>query len=137
MSAPIHIYGLIIHIHTCSKCLASTVKQKIHLLWSVSFFLDNYMQKAKKTFADGRSGRNRNLNRINDELQDVQKIMIQNIDDVLQRGENLSGKIFLFFILDVSAFRSIIFVSVIARLLYVLREILVQCLLQYLLKDLL
>lgn len=51
---------------------------------------DNYMQKAKKTYADGRSGRNRNLNRINDELQDVQKIMIQNIDDVLQRGENLS-----------------------------------------------
>lgn len=51
---------------------------------------DNYMQKAKKFFSDGRSSRNRNLNRLNDELQGVQKIMIQNIDDVLQRGENLS-----------------------------------------------
>lgn len=51
---------------------------------------DTYMQKAKKNFGDARSGRNRNLNRLNDELQGVQKIMIQNIDDVLQRGENLS-----------------------------------------------
>ena len=34
----------------------------------------------------------RNLSRINDELQDVQRIMMQNIDDVLQRGEQLSGK---------------------------------------------
>ena len=49
------------------------------------------MQKVKKNFSDGRNSRNRNLNRLNDELQGVQKIMIQNIDDVLQRGENLSG----------------------------------------------
>ena len=52
------------------------------------------MQKAKKNFADSRSSRNRNLNRLNDELQGVQKIMIQNIDDVLQRGENLSGRLY-------------------------------------------
>lgn len=51
---------------------------------------DTYMQKAKKNFADARNSRNRNLNRLNDELQGVQQIMIQNIDDVLQRGENLS-----------------------------------------------
>lgn len=37
----------------------------------------------------------RNLNQLNTELQDVQRIMVQNIDDVLQRGEQLSGKIFL------------------------------------------
>lgn len=35
----------------------------------------------------------RNMSRLNDELQDVQRIMVQNIDDVLQRGETLSGKI--------------------------------------------
>ena len=34
----------------------------------------------------------RNLNQLNTELQDVQRIMVQNIDDVLQRGEQLSGK---------------------------------------------
>ena len=34
----------------------------------------------------------RNLTRINDELQDVQRIMMQNIDDILQRGEQLSGR---------------------------------------------
>ena len=49
------------------------------------------MQKAKKNFSDARNTRNRNLNRLNDELQGVQRIMMQNIDDVLQRGENLSG----------------------------------------------
>ena len=63
------------------------------ILFSYLLFccLDTYMQKAKKNFADARNSRNRNLNRLNDELQGVQQIMIQNIDDVLQRGENLSG----------------------------------------------
>lgn len=51
---------------------------------------DNYIQKAKKQFSDSRS--RRNLNVINNQLQDVQRIMVQNIDDVLQRGTVLSGK---------------------------------------------
>ena len=46
------------------------------------------MQKAKKTYSDTR-GR-RNLSNLNTELQDVQRIMVQNIDDVLQRGAVLS-----------------------------------------------
>ena len=33
----------------------------------------------------------KNLSSINTELQDVQRIMVQNIDDVLQRGDSLSG----------------------------------------------
>eukprot|EP00095_Tigriopus_kingsejongensis_P001825 maker-scaffold10_size831480-snap-gene-3.26 protein:Tk01825 transcript:maker-scaffold10_size831480-snap-gene-3.26-mRNA-1 annotation:"vesicle-trafficking protein sec22b-b" len=49
---------------------------------------DTYIQKAKKTYSDSR-GR-RNLNALNTELQDVQRIMVQNIDDVLQRGAVLS-----------------------------------------------
>ncbi|XP_022911420.1 vesicle-trafficking protein SEC22b [Onthophagus taurus] len=49
---------------------------------------DNYIQKAKKIFTDSRS--RRNLNTINNQLQDVQRIMVQNIDDVLQRGTVLS-----------------------------------------------
>ncbi|KAG5884408.1 hypothetical protein JTB14_007006 [Gonioctena quinquepunctata] len=49
---------------------------------------DTYIQKAKKTFTDSRS--RRNLNNINNQLQDVQRIMVQNIDDVLQRGTVLS-----------------------------------------------
>jgi len=36
----------------------------------------------------------RNLTNINSELQDVHKIMIQNVEDVLQRGEALSGLIY-------------------------------------------
>ena len=32
----------------------------------------------------------RNLNKLNTELQDVQRIMVQNIDDVLQRGAAIS-----------------------------------------------
>lgn len=51
---------------------------------------DNYIQKAKKVFTDSRS--RRNMTAINNQLQDVQRIMVQNIDDVLQRGTVLSGK---------------------------------------------
>ena len=51
---------------------------------------DTYIQKARKNYQDSRT--RRNLNRLNDELQDVQRIMVQNIDDVLQRGEQISGK---------------------------------------------
>lgn len=54
--------------------------------------LDNYIQKAKKNYIDSRV--RRNLNSLNNELQDVQRIMVQNIDDVLQRGTVLSGNIF-------------------------------------------
>ncbi|XP_026811974.1 vesicle-trafficking protein SEC22b [Rhopalosiphum maidis] len=49
---------------------------------------DNYIQKAKKNYIDSRV--RRNLNSLNNELQDVQRIMVQNIDDVLQRGTVLS-----------------------------------------------
>lgn len=49
---------------------------------------DTYIQKAKKIFTDSRV--RRNLNSLNTELQDVQRIMVQNIDDVLQRGAVLS-----------------------------------------------
>lgn len=49
---------------------------------------DTYIQKAKKVFTDSRV--RRNLNSLNTELQDVQRIMVQNIDDVLQRGTVLS-----------------------------------------------
>lgn len=50
---------------------------------------DTYIQKAKKIFTDSRA--RRNLSAINNQLQDVQRIMVQNIDDVLQRGTVLSG----------------------------------------------
>lgn len=50
---------------------------------------DNYIQKAKKSFTDSRA--RRNISAINNHLQDVQRIMVQNIDDVLQRGTVLSG----------------------------------------------
>ncbi|CAG5117328.1 unnamed protein product [Candidula unifasciata] len=49
---------------------------------------DTYMQKARKSYMDSRA--RRNLGQINTELQDVQRIMVQNIDDVLMRGEALS-----------------------------------------------
>lgn len=52
---------------------------------------DTYIQKARKTFTDARV--RRNLSSLNTELQDVQRIMVQNIDDVLQRGVVLSGSV--------------------------------------------
>ncbi|KAM8728673.1 vesicle-trafficking protein SEC22b-A [Acanthopagrus schlegelii] len=50
---------------------------------------DTYIQKAKKTYVDSRA--RRNLGSINTELQDVQRIMVANIEEVLQRGEALSA----------------------------------------------
>ena len=44
----------------------------------------------RKTFMDSRA--RKNLSNINTELQDVQRIMVQNIDDVLQRGEALNSE---------------------------------------------
>ena len=49
---------------------------------------DTYIQKAKRSFMDARA--RRNLNQLNSELQDVQRIMVQNIDDVLNRGLAIS-----------------------------------------------
>jgi hypothetical protein len=75
--------------------LSSINKERI-LLYLISncelCFTDNYIQKVRKNFMDSRS--RRNINRLNDELHDVQRIMVQNIDEVLQRGETLSGEIF-------------------------------------------
>ena len=59
-------------------------------------FLDTYIQKAKKTYQDSRSRGARNIGTLNTELHDVQRIMVQNIDDVLQRGAVLSGKFFVY-----------------------------------------
>ncbi|XP_069121177.1 vesicle-trafficking protein SEC22b-like [Argopecten irradians] len=49
---------------------------------------DTYIQKARKSYMDSRA--RKNLSSINTELQDVHRIMVQNIDDVLDRGEKLS-----------------------------------------------
>ena len=61
----------------------------IFIAITFEFYLDTYIQKSRKNFMDSRN--RRNLSRINDELYDVQRIMMQNIDDILQRGEQLSG----------------------------------------------
>ncbi|KAM9790843.1 vesicle-trafficking protein SEC22b-A [Syngnathus typhle] len=50
---------------------------------------DTYIQKTKKVYIDSRA--RRNLGSINTELQDVQRIMVANIEEVLQRGESLSA----------------------------------------------
>lgn len=50
---------------------------------------DTYIQKTKKSYIDSRA--RRNFSSINTELQDVQRIMVANIEEVLQRGESLSA----------------------------------------------
>ncbi|XP_071948192.1 vesicle-trafficking protein SEC22b-like [Antedon mediterranea] len=49
---------------------------------------DTYLSKAKKTYVDSRQ--RRHLTGIKSELHDVQRIMVQNIDDVMQRGIAIS-----------------------------------------------
>ena len=53
---------------------------------------DTQIQKIKKQYLDSRKS---NMNRINNELQEVHKIMAQNIEDVLQRGDALRCKLII------------------------------------------
>eukprot|EP00051_Salpingoeca_urceolata_P032734 m.17117 g.17117 ORF g.17117 m.17117 type:complete len:217 (-) comp5397_c0_seq1:21-671(-) len=51
---------------------------------------DTFIQKTKRSYSDTR-GAERNISKLTDELQDVQRIMIKNIDEVLARGEHLDA----------------------------------------------
>ena len=48
---------------------------------------DSYIQKTKKKFQDRRSSK---VNLLNTELNDIQRIMLENVQDILNRGEKLS-----------------------------------------------
>ncbi|EPZ33749.1 snare-like protein [Rozella allomycis CSF55] len=48
---------------------------------------DTYIQKAKRNYQDARS--QRNVEKLNEDLQDVTRIMTKNIQDVLGRGERI------------------------------------------------
>ncbi|KAA0197502.1 Vesicle-trafficking protein SEC22b-B [Fasciolopsis buskii] len=63
---------------------------KIHTVSRPYVFLDfdSFILQTQKAYTDTRSS---NVNQLNVALQDVQRIMVQNIDDVLQRGEALSA----------------------------------------------
>lgn len=52
--------------------------------------LDSTIQKIKRLYSDTRT--QRNLDKLNAELADVQKIMTANIQDVLGRGEKLDSE---------------------------------------------
>ena len=48
---------------------------------------DTFMQRTKKTYQDSRASQN--LDKLNDELRDVTKVMTKNIEDLLYRGDSL------------------------------------------------
>ena len=48
---------------------------------------DTFMQRTKKTYQDSRA--TQNLDKLNDELRDVTKVMTKNIEDLLYRGDSL------------------------------------------------
>ena len=50
---------------------------------------DQYIQQAKRRYTDSRM--NYQLNNVSNELLDTQKIMVQNIEDVIHRGESLNS----------------------------------------------
>jgi vesicle transport protein SEC22 len=49
---------------------------------------DSYIQKTKRKFQDNR--RSSKVNLLNTELNDIQRIMLKNVEDILARGEKLS-----------------------------------------------
>ncbi|EYE96704.1 SNAP receptor SEC22 [Aspergillus ruber CBS 135680] len=48
---------------------------------------DTFIQRTKKLYQDSRASQN--LDRVNDELKDVTKVMTKNIEDLLYRGDSL------------------------------------------------
>jgi vesicle transport protein SEC22 len=48
---------------------------------------DTFIQRTKKTYQDTRAAGN--LDKLNDELRDVTKVMTKNIEDLLYRGDSL------------------------------------------------
>lgn len=48
---------------------------------------DTFIQRTKKTYQDSRAAQN--LDKLNDELKDVTKVMTKNIEDLLYRGDSL------------------------------------------------
>ena len=48
---------------------------------------DTFIQKTKKLYSDQRT--QRNLDKLNEDLHDIQSIMTRNINDVLEQGERL------------------------------------------------
>ena len=48
---------------------------------------DTFIQRTKKTYQDSRA--TANLDKLNDELRDVTKVMTKNIEDLLYRGDSL------------------------------------------------
>ena len=48
---------------------------------------DTFIQRTKKLYSDART--QRNLNKLNDDLHDIQQIMTKNINDIMGQGERL------------------------------------------------
>ena len=48
---------------------------------------DTFLSRARQTYTDARAAQN--LDRLNDELRDVTKVMTKNIEDLLYRGDSL------------------------------------------------
>jgi len=78
------------YLEDISQAFHSQYGRKVDTVSRPYSFIEfnTYIQKARKMFTDSRV--RRNLNSLNTELQDVQRIMVQNIDDVLRRGAVLS-----------------------------------------------
>ena len=48
---------------------------------------DTFIQRARASYQDARASQN--LDKLNDELRDVTKVMTKNIEDLLYRGDSL------------------------------------------------
>lgn len=67
--------------YSASQYLSSTLRPYAF----VEF--DTFIQRTKKTYQDSRASQN--LDKLNDELKDVTKVMTKNIEDLLYRGDSL------------------------------------------------
>ena len=59
------------------------------IIWYFDILLDQTIQKIRKGYLDPSS--NSNINKVSQDLQEIQDIMKRNISDVLERGTKLDG----------------------------------------------
>jgi vesicle transport protein SEC22 len=69
--------------------------QHVYGYWLTGLHTDTFMSKTARLYQDTRAaGAGSNLDRLNDDLQDVTRIMTKNMEDLLWRGDSLDSTCF-------------------------------------------
>lgn len=79
------------------------------------YILDTFMSKTARLYRDTRTANaaSSSLDKLNDDLHDVTRIMTKNMEELLWRGDSLDSGLFIFFLetILIFLFRNVPFVN--------------------------